>query len=219
MAKGFKDKPRRKKPSRPLQLCFTKKDDGLLGVLATPVVVLEHITDHLPGTHQKRKELGTFTGIWDTGANGSAITQKVVDDCGLVQTGKKEVRTAGGAVHAPTYLVSFGLPSGVAINNVRVTKLPISGADILIGMDIIAKGDFAVTHRDNETIFTFGIPSVRRLDFVKEKKTFTPPPAPATKQPPSSSPPSLPPASNPGRNQPCPCGSGLKYKKCCGKGF
>ena len=21
----------------------------------------------------------------------------------------------------------------------------------------------------------------------------------------------------PGRNDPCPCGSGLKYKKCCGK--
>lgn len=219
MARGYKSKPRKKKPARPLQLCFTREADGLMWVLSTPVVVFEYTTDHLSGTQRKRKELGTFTGIWDTGATGSAITQKIVDDCGLVQTGKKEVRTAGGTVHAPTYLVSFGLPNGVATDNIRVTQLPISGADILIGMDIITRGDFAVTHRDNKTTFSFGIPSVRRLDFVKEKKTFGPPPAPATKQPPSSSPPSLPPASNPGRNQPCPCGSELKYKKCCGKGF
>jgi len=28
---------------------------------------------------------------------------------------------------------------------------------------------------------------------------------------------SLPSDPEPGRNEPCPCGSGLKYKKCCGK--
>ncbi|HPX51628.1 MAG TPA: SEC-C metal-binding domain-containing protein [Deltaproteobacteria bacterium] len=25
------------------------------------------------------------------------------------------------------------------------------------------------------------------------------------------------PEEKPGRNDPCPCGSGIKYKKCCGK--
>ncbi|HXK94534.1 MAG TPA: SEC-C metal-binding domain-containing protein, partial [bacterium] len=25
-------------------------------------------------------------------------------------------------------------------------------------------------------------------------------------------------AGSPGRNDPCPCGSGKKYKKCCGRG-
>lgn len=29
--------------------------------------------------------------------------------------------------------------------------------------------------------------------------------------------PSVPPAPKVGRNDPCPCGSGLKYKRCCGK--
>ena len=33
----------------------------------------------------------------------------------------------------------------------------------------------------------------------------------------SPMPPSAPPAPRVGRNDPCPCGSGLKYKKCCGR--
>lgn len=34
-------------------------------------------------------------------------------------------------------------------------------------MDIISKGDFAITNVDGKTVFSFRIPSVETIDFVK----------------------------------------------------
>jgi uncharacterized protein YecA (UPF0149 family) len=68
---------------------------------------------------------------------------------------------------------------------------------MLIGMDIIATGDFAITNNNNETVFSFRHPSNAIIDFVQEHKTRSS----VTKI---------------GRNQTCPCGSGKKYKRCCG---
>jgi len=49
----------------------------------------------------------------------------------------------------------------------RVTEGSIFGdSDVLIGMDIISLGDFAVTNFQEKTVFTFRIPSVERIDFV-----------------------------------------------------
>ena len=41
-------------------------------------------------------------------------------------------------------------------------------AEVLIGMDIINRGDFAVTNRDGRTKFSFRIPSQADIDFVAE---------------------------------------------------
>jgi len=51
---------------------------------------------------------------------------------------------------------------------------------------------------------------------------FRPPPPPVPQRPPSPAPgvtarPAPPPQKKVGRNEPCPCGSGRKYKHCCGK--
>ena len=40
--------------------------------------------------------------------------------------------------------------------------------DVLIGMDIIGRGDFAVTHPSGYTKFTFSMPSARDIDFFRE---------------------------------------------------
>lgn len=40
-------------------------------------------------------------------------------------------------------------------------------------MDIISQGDFAVTHSDGKTTFTFRLPSVDKLDFVKNSQVIT----------------------------------------------
>ena len=42
------------------------------------------------------------------------------------------------------------------------------GFDVLIGMDIITKGDFAITNPDGTTKFSFRIPSQADIDFVRE---------------------------------------------------
>ena len=42
------------------------------------------------------------------------------------------------------------------------------GADVLIGMDIINEGDFAVTNLNGRTKFSFRVPSQADIDFVRE---------------------------------------------------
>ena len=112
-----------------------------------------------------------FNAIWDTGATKSVITQAVVDACGLAPTGMANVKTAAGPSQAETYLVNFGLPNRVGIPVIRVTKMQLTGgADILIGMDIISRGDFSVTNFNGATKFSFRMPSIKHIDYVEESE-------------------------------------------------
>ena len=67
----------------------------------------------------------------------------------------------------PVYLVDLTLPMGVTMPGLRVTLGDIVGADVLIGMDVITAGDFAITHHGGRTKMTFRIPSLSDFDFVK----------------------------------------------------
>lgn len=137
-----------------------------------------------------------FNAIWDTGATASVITQNVANKCGLKPTGMVQVHTASGSNTSNTYLVSLALPNGVGFPAVKVTEATLPrGTDLLIGMDIIGAGDFAVSNFKGKTVFTYRFPSVAMTDFVQEGNQM----------------------SKPGRNDPCSCGSGKKFKKCCGK--
>jgi predicted aspartyl protease len=125
-----------------------------------------------------------YVGIWDTGATASAITQKIIDECVLKPISMAKVHGAGGEYLTEVYLVSVHFPNKVIFNPLRVTKAKLpAGSDMLIGMDIIGSGDFAVTSHQGRTCFTFRVPSVERIDFTGK--------API---PPSASPPSAPPS-------------------------
>ncbi len=138
-----------------------------------------------------------FRAIWDTGATASVITERVVKDCGLQPTGKTKISGVTGSIETEVYMVDLGLPNGVLICGIKVCRAPIKAdTDMLIGMDVIVSGDFAVSTFKGKTVFTFRIPSLDAIDFVKH------PYALGTKV---------------GRNQQCPCRSGKKYKNCCGK--
>ncbi len=41
---------------------------------------------------------------------------------------------------------------------------------MLIGMDIIGAGDFAVTNKDGKTVMTYRYPSSKCIDFVTEHR-------------------------------------------------
>ncbi len=60
------------------------------------------------------------------------------------------------------------LPNQFAVGGVRVTKGDLIGAQMLIGMDIINRGDFAVTNEGGITKFCFRVPSEGGIDFVAE---------------------------------------------------
>lgn len=113
--------------------------------------------------------LQPFAAIWDTGASATAISQKVVETCGLAPTGMTMVQTAAGLEPAETYVINIGLPNNVGFAMVQVTKANLGDSnDVLIGMDIISQGDFSITNKDGNTVFSFRIPSSVRIDFVKE---------------------------------------------------
>jgi len=89
------------------------------------------------------------------------------------------------------------------MGNIKVTRGEIHGdVDVLIGMDIISQGDLAVTNFMGKTAFSFRIPSLECIDFVRSAPKEQGPGSPLVQA---------------GRNDPCPCGSGKKYKHCCGK--
>ena len=111
-----------------------------------------------------------FQAIWDTGSTGSLITQGVVDQCGLKPIGKTKLDHAGiddKPDETEVYLVNIRLPNNVTVKGVQVSRGGFSGGDVLVGMDIINSGDFAITHANNETRFTFQVPSQADIDFVK----------------------------------------------------
>lgn len=115
-------------------------------------------------------EIKPFTALWDTGATMSVITQKVIDACGLRPTGSINVSNVENIVQTDTFLVNIWLPNKVVMTGIPVSKgkLPGSEADVLVGMDIINKGDFAVTNWNGRTKFSFRIPSKADIDFVEE---------------------------------------------------
>jgi hypothetical protein len=113
--------------------------------------------------------LHEFQAIWDTGATNSSISQAVIDGCGLKPTGKAQVIGANSTDLCDTYLINLGLPNTVGIPSLRVTRLILSkGIDVLIGMDVIVRGDFAITNLGGNTVFSFCMPSYRRIDYVDE---------------------------------------------------
>jgi hypothetical protein len=109
-----------------------------------------------------------FIAIWDTGATNCVISQSIVDTCSLSPTGITNVHGVHGASQVETFLVNIYLPNGLVIQTVRVTQGDLSGADILIGMDVINRGDFSVTNRGGATKFSFRFPSKKHIDFVEE---------------------------------------------------
>lgn len=141
-----------------------------------------------------------FDAIWDTGASASMISQSVVQKCSLQPTGQINVQTANGQMICNTYLICIKLPNEVGFQAVRVTEGKLHGTDMLIGMDLIGEGDFAISNFQGATVLTYRYPSVAKTDFTEKTKQLNTPPNPKI-----------------GRNSPCPCGSGLKYKKCHGK--
>ena len=176
---------------------FTTYGQGPLNVLKNQVGITAYGGDD----SQKEK---SFQAVWDTGATATIITEKVVSGCGLKESGETELHGVLGSETTPTYLVDVFLPNKVRVVEVTVPKAPLTGdSDILVGMDIIGMGDFAVSSYQGNTCFSFRVPSLERIDFLPPKA-----------QPRVS--PEIRRRIKVGRNAPCSCGSGKKYKKCCG---
>jgi len=148
---------------------FTTSYKTLSNVLSNEVIITKAFSPPKPKfISLKDYDHKRYNSIWDTGATGSVITKKIVQEFDLKPAGMVEVHTASDTKMANTYLVNIWLPNKVLVYNLVVIEGKIVGqCEVLIGMDIISKGDFAVTNYNGRTVFTFRFPSVGCIDFVK----------------------------------------------------
>lgn len=110
--------------------------------------------------------------IWDTGATNSVISSTLAKEMGLIPIGKANTIGVHGQNVVDRYLVDVEIMQKVIIVNLEVSS-GIVGPDgnqigFLVGMDIIAQGDFALTMENRKSVFTFRFPSKNQaIDFVK----------------------------------------------------
>jgi hypothetical protein len=110
---------------------------------------------------------GPYMSVWDTGASSSVVSKRVVKALALKPVGMTVVHGVHGPQQVEQFLVNFRLPNGVQFYHILVTVGELAGCDALIGMDIITMGDFAVTNRNGNTVFSFRTPSSGMIDYVK----------------------------------------------------
>lgn len=146
-------------------LAFTLKSNNILNMLKTETIIDSDVRDKSKYINSNKK----WRGLWDTGASKSSIDKRVVDDLGLTPVGRGMISTANGVVLVNTYFINLTLPNHVTVKDVLVTGADLgNNIDVLIGMDIIRHGDFSITNMNNSTTFSFRIPSISEIDYVKE---------------------------------------------------
>jgi len=121
--------------------------------LITPVSIKGCLNDKVDTFKQ-------FQAVWDTGASSTVISDKVVKLLQLIPTGKCEVLGVNSSEIKDTFIIDILLPNKVLIKNVNVNESDLNseGIDVLIGMDIIQLGDFAIANANNKTTFSYCIP-------------------------------------------------------------
>jgi hypothetical protein len=175
---------------------LTNINSGTARAVITPVEVTNLITSQKILTQ----------GLWDTGATGSVITKSIADALGLFPVRRSTVSGVHGQKEVNVYFVNITLNNRNITLNAQVTECdelsPDNSVGMLIGMNVITMGDFAITNYGGNTTMSFRVPSLQKIDFVSGIKSGQ----------------QIIKDKIPARNDACPCGSGNKYKHCCGRG-
>lgn len=151
---------------------FSKSYNAIVNVLKT----YAEIAFPKATNPDQDKKFYTFQAIWDTGATNSVITKNVVEKVGLKPSGRVECHGVHGTSTVDTYIVDIVLPNRVCIVNVQVSECNLlSGIDVLIGMDIIQTGDFAISNGNGKMTFSFCIPPHKNpIDLVEKSERVNP---------------------------------------------
>jgi hypothetical protein len=148
------------------------------------------------------------SGIWDTGATNSCISKNLAQKLGFQTVQRTTVIGVHGPQEVNVYFATIILPNENIKINIPVTECNELSKDgsisVLIGMDVITKGDFCITNLNGKTVMTFRSPSIELIDWVddinKENKIHK-----------------MHKIWSSHGNDKCPCGSGRLYKNCHGK--
>lgn len=137
---------------------FSKNYDYVANAITTECEVY--------ASHTNQQPYCTKNAAWDTGSTNTVISMEIVRKLGLKQIGTAHVGGFGGGTTAPTFLVDLGLPTEDVVLEIEVIgDNSMEDYNVLIGMDIIGLGDFAITNKENQTVFAFRIPSEEHIKF------------------------------------------------------
>lgn len=145
-------------PNRAVYRGFTKSYGMPVHKLITPVYVLP---TSLTGEAEPGNPIEVLA-LWDTGAVKSFIKPGLKDRLkpSVNWMGPPDTFAGiGGTIKAGFTLVSIFLAQNFELEGCPVYIADFPGtADILIGMDIITLGDFAVCNAEGATSFSFAMP-------------------------------------------------------------
>jgi len=125
-----------------------------------PAVVRELVTNVELFSSPNSQGIKTYA-VWDTGATHSVLSPKIVNELGLIPIDSSIVSGINHSQYADIVIASIGLANGLLLPDIRFSVCDIPGTDVLIGMDIIMMGDFAISNGDGKTLFSFAIPSFK----------------------------------------------------------
>jgi len=110
-------------------------------------------------------------GLWDSGATNSVVTRSVAQSLGLTLMGQTKVRGVHGVKTVNVYYVNIRLKGTDIQLTTNVTESEELSNDhsvgMLLGMNVITKGDFAITNYRGRTTMSFRVPSRHRIDYTK----------------------------------------------------
>lgn len=108
-------------------------------------------------------------GLWDTGATNCVVSKKIAAQLGLKPISETIVHYGSGKQRSNVYMVDLILPNSLRIPFVTMTECADSDSfGMIIGMDVICRGDFAITNVGGVTTVSFRVPSMQTIDYVKE---------------------------------------------------
>lgn len=109
--------------------------------------------------------------LWDTGATNTVISQKLVTSLNLPVISKTQIFGVNNLSPTSIHIIDLWLPNYCVICKIPAAKGDLfPDFDVLIGMDIISRGDFSISNFKNRTIFSFRYPLVGNIDFVVATK-------------------------------------------------
>lgn len=101
--------------------------------------------------------------VWDTGATNTLISSQVVEALGLTPVEKSLVEGVGGIIESAVYNISIYLADNIVFKNVKVLCSDIGDYDLVVGMDIIAQGDFVISNNNRQVCFSFRYPPKNKI--------------------------------------------------------
>ena len=195
--KPKQDDESREDAGRPKFSAFTVKADGAMGFILLDV---EISATPPPGRAPLPEAFYKCRAAWNTGIRRSRISGKVIRTLGLQPLAQPE------ASSRKQYTADIYLPNKMRFAAVVADRMEDKSVgamvECIIGMDVIRHGDCSISHAGGNTMFSFRVPSLGGVDYVELA------PAPAKRDVTTVM---------VRRNQMCPCGSGKRYKNCCGK--